>query len=69
MGITPAWALSTFGFIAIAMIPIPFVLYVSGERWRGASKYAGEDVVVVGREVAVTGMPKAKFGNESSSSK
>jgi hypothetical protein len=69
MGITPAWALSTFGFIAIAMIPIPFVLYVFGERWRRASKYAGEGMVVVGREAAVMGMPKAKFGNGSSSSK
>jgi hypothetical protein len=69
MGITPAWALSTFGFIAIAMIPIPFVLYVFGARWRGVSNNAGECMVVVGREVTVTGLPKAKFGNGSSSSK
>src|SRR5271163_2210031 len=44
-GLTPAWALSTFGFIAVAMIPIPFVVFVFGARLRARSKYAGDGMM------------------------
>ena len=37
------WASSTLGFLAIAFIPIPFVLLRYGERIRKASKHARKD--------------------------
>lgn len=39
-----AWASSTLGFLSIAFIPIPFVLYIYGERIRKASKRARHDL-------------------------
>ncbi|PVH87179.1 putative caffeine resistance protein 5 [Cadophora sp. DSE1049] len=39
-----AWASSLLGFLAIAFIPIPFVLYFYGERIRKASKRARHDL-------------------------
>ena len=38
-----AWASSTLGFLAIAFIPIPFVLLRYGERIRKMSKHARKD--------------------------
>lgn len=38
-GITPKWALATFGFISIAMWPIPFALFRCGAGWRSTSRY------------------------------
>ena len=38
------WASSTLGFLSIAFIPIPFVLYIYGERIRKASKRARHDL-------------------------
>ncbi|KAM3071372.1 GTPase-activating protein [Clarireedia jacksonii] len=38
------WASSTLGFISIAFIPIPFVLYIYGERIRKSSKRARHDL-------------------------
>jgi len=38
------WASSTLGFLSIAFIPIPFVLYHYGERIRKASKRARHDL-------------------------
>ncbi|PRP85221.1 hypothetical protein PROFUN_06991 [Planoprotostelium fungivorum] len=35
------WASSTLGFISLAMIPIPFVLYFYGDKIREKSKYTG----------------------------
>ncbi|OCK86379.1 benomyl/methotrexate resistance protein [Lepidopterella palustris CBS 459.81] len=37
------WASSTLAFLSIAFIPIPFVLYVYGERLRRMSKHARKD--------------------------
>ncbi|EXJ92341.1 hypothetical protein A1O3_00891 [Capronia epimyces CBS 606.96] len=37
------WASSTLGFLAIAFIPIPFLLFKFGERLRRASRYAQKD--------------------------
>ena len=37
--LTGGWAYSTFGFISAALIPIPWVLYRLGARFRAASKY------------------------------
>ncbi|MCJ1369237.1 hypothetical protein MMC20_000447 [Loxospora ochrophaea] len=34
------WALAVFGFIYIAMIPIPFILYIFGPKLRARSKYS-----------------------------
>jgi MFS transporter, DHA1 family, multidrug resistance protein len=39
--LTGAWALSTFGFISAAMIPIPLALYKFGADLRARSKYSG----------------------------
>ncbi len=38
-GLTGAWAISTFGFISAALVPIPFVLYKFGAQIRARSKY------------------------------
>jgi DHA1 family multidrug resistance protein-like MFS transporter len=38
-GLTGAWAISTFGFISAALLPIPFVLYKFGAPIRAHSKY------------------------------
>lgn len=38
-GLTGAWAVSTFGFISAALIPIPFVMYKFGAQLRAHSKY------------------------------
>lgn len=38
------WASSTLGFLSIAFIPIPFVLYFFGKRIRLASKKARHDL-------------------------
>ncbi len=39
-----AWASSMLGFLSIAFIPIPFVLYYYGGRIRGISKMATHDL-------------------------
>ena len=40
------WGLSIFGFINIALIPIPFILFLFGKTWRQKSRYAaGMDMV------------------------
>lgn len=39
-----AWASSLLGFLAIAFIPIPFVLYFYGRRIRLNSKMARHDL-------------------------
>ena len=39
-----AWASSLLGFLAIAFIPIPFVLYFYGKRIRLSSKMARHDL-------------------------
>ncbi|KAG4026497.1 hypothetical protein MFRU_040g00550 [Monilinia fructicola] len=38
------WASSTLAFISVAFIPIPFVLYIYGERIRKSSKRARHDI-------------------------
>jgi MFS transporter, DHA1 family, multidrug resistance protein len=39
-GLTPKWAFGIFGFISIAMWPIPFLLFRYGAVWREKSRYA-----------------------------
>lgn len=39
-----AWASSLLGFLSVAFIPIPFVLYYYGRRIRGISKMATHDL-------------------------
>lgn len=39
MGLTGAWAYSTFGIISGVMIPLPFLLFKFGPRLRARSKY------------------------------
>jgi DHA1 family multidrug resistance protein-like MFS transporter len=38
------WASSLLGFLSVLFIPIPFVLYIYGERIRKASKRARHDL-------------------------
>lgn len=38
-GIGGAWALSIFGFISIALWPVPFVLFRYGKGWRENSRF------------------------------
>ncbi|MCJ1417425.1 hypothetical protein MMC32_003769 [Xylographa parallela] len=38
------WASSLLGFLSVAFIPIPFVLYYYGKKIRGASKMASHDL-------------------------
>ena len=38
------WASSLLGFLSVAFIPIPFVLYFYGKRIRKASKMATHDL-------------------------
>lgn len=38
------WASSLLGFVSVAFIPIPFVLYYYGGRIRGASRMAAKDL-------------------------
>ena len=52
--ITPAWALSTFGFISAAMIPIPFLLYIFGLKLRSRSRYAGEGMMTEGQAMIIS---------------
>ncbi|KAJ5511293.1 Major facilitator superfamily [Penicillium expansum] len=33
------WASSLLGFIAVALLPVPWVFFKSGKRWRALSKY------------------------------
>ena len=39
-GLTGAWAYSTFGFIAAAVMLIPYLIFVFGARLRCRSKYS-----------------------------
>ena len=36
------WASSLLGFVAAAMIPIPYLFYIYGSRIRGRGKYSAE---------------------------
>jgi len=38
--LTGAWALSTFGFISAALLPIPWALFKWGPALRARSKYS-----------------------------
>lgn len=42
VGLTGAWAYSLFGFIAAAMMPLPFVIYTFGPRFRARSPHGHE---------------------------
>ncbi|KAK0316915.1 hypothetical protein LTR82_012057 [Friedmanniomyces endolithicus] len=37
--LTPLWAFGVFGFISVAMWPIPFLLFRYGPTWRAQSRY------------------------------
>jgi len=39
MGLTGAWAYSTFGFIAAAMMLIPWMIFFFGSKLRTLSRY------------------------------
>ena len=38
--LTPKWGLGVFGFISLAMWPIPFLLFFFGAGWRSKSKHS-----------------------------
>ena len=37
MNLSGAWAFGTFGFISLAMIPIPYIIFFFGARLRARS--------------------------------
>lgn len=39
MNITGKWALSVFGFISIAFLPFPFLIFFIGKRSRTSSRF------------------------------
>jgi uncharacterized membrane protein len=39
-GLTGAWALSTFGFIGYAFMPLPFAMFFFGKRLRERSRFS-----------------------------
>ena len=51
MNLTGAWALGTFGFISLAMIPIPFLLFFFGARLRARSPYSKGGMTTVEAEM------------------
>ena len=59
--LTGAWALSTFGFISIAIAPFPFVLYMFGARLRQNSKYSN----ISGQSAMMAQMEMQKDGGMS----
>jgi DHA1 family multidrug resistance protein-like MFS transporter len=44
--LTGAWALSVFGFVGFAFMPIPFILFWFGKRWRKNSRYADKSMIM-----------------------
>ncbi|KAK5687919.1 hypothetical protein LTR17_026652 [Elasticomyces elasticus] len=44
--LTPRWAFGIFGFISIAMWPIPFLLFRYGATWRANSRYSKLSVAI-----------------------
>lgn len=38
---TPKWTLSAFGFVVLALVPVPFVLFFGGKGMRARSRYRG----------------------------
>ncbi|KAK1061963.1 hypothetical protein LTR74_010627 [Friedmanniomyces endolithicus] len=49
--LTPLWAFGIFGFISVAMWPIPFLLFRYGPTWRAQSRYTKAATNIIdGRE-------------------
>lgn len=46
LGLTGAWAYSIFGFLAAAMVPLPWLLFRFGARLRANSKYGAGEMAV-----------------------
>lgn len=46
------WGLAIFGFIGIAIVPVPFVLFAFGKQWRKNSRYAS-GMMIGGKEKGV----------------
>lgn len=53
--LTGAWALSVFGFLGFAFMPIPFFLFFFGKRLREGSRYSA--VSLMGKMEMRTGSP------------
>ena len=51
-GITGAWALSFFGFVCAALLPIPFILFKWGAALRARSKH-GHDRMAMEKGVTM----------------
>ena len=51
MNLTGAWALGTFGFISLVMIPLPFLLYKFGPSLRAKSRYSQGGMSVMETEL------------------
>jgi len=48
--LAPKWAFGIFGFISIAMWPIPFLLFRYGPTWRAKSRYSRVPMAMHGGE-------------------
>ena len=55
MNLTGAWALGTFGFISLAMIPIPYLFFFYGARLRAKSPYSSNGMSFVEAEMKARG--------------
>ena len=51
MNLSGAWALATFGFISLAMIPFPFLIFFFGARLRERSPYSKGGMSVMEAEM------------------
>ena len=64
MNLTGAWALSVFGFISAAMIPLPFLAYKFGPALRARSRYSNGGMSFMEMEVMARKVEPTK-ANES----
>ena len=76
LGLTGAWAYSLFGFIAAAMVPLPWLLFKFGPSLRASSKYGpgamatqsnmmGHDMTSQGAKEPMHGMSDARAAHSN----
>lgn len=54
MNLTGAWTYSLFGFLAVVAIPMPFILYFLGPKWRASSRHSKATMAEARRDTDVT---------------
>ena len=72
LGLTGGWAYSLFGFIAVAMVSLPWLLFKFGPTLRANSKYGPGAMAMqnnmMGHEMTGKGIKKGMHGRSDSSS-